>query len=108
MLTYVFCVLVGHIINNLFTLREGCATIIKNSPRGYITRMEEQMNTGKVKWFSAEKGYGFVITDEGVEIFVHFSAINVDGFKTLSEGQAVTFDIESDDRGQKAVNVTPV
>ncbi len=65
------------------------------------------MSSGKVKWFSAEKGYGFITSDEGVDIFVHFSSINVDGFKTLSEGQAVTFDVESDARGQKAVNVTP-
>ncbi len=65
------------------------------------------MSSGKVKWFSAEKGYGFITSDEGVDIFVHFSSINIDGFKTLSEGQAVTFDVESDERGQKAVNVTP-
>ena len=65
------------------------------------------MSSGKVKWFSAEKGYGFITSDEGTDIFVHFSSINVSGFKTLSEGQAVTFDVESDDRGQKAVNVTP-
>lgn len=66
------------------------------------------MSTGKVKWFNAEKGYGFITSDEGTDIFVHFSSINVDGFKTLNEGQAVTFDVESDARGQKAVNVTPV
>ncbi|MBR2902688.1 MAG: cold-shock protein [Clostridia bacterium] len=66
------------------------------------------MSTGKVKWFNAEKGYGFITSDEGTDVFVHFSSINVDGFKTLNEGQAVTFDVESDARGQKAVNVTPV
>ncbi len=66
------------------------------------------MNTGKVKWFNAEKGYGFITSDEGTDIFVHFSSIKVDGFKTLNEGQTVTFDVESDARGQKAVNVTPV
>lgn len=70
--------------------------------------MEGQMSTGKVKWFNAEKGYGFITSDEGTDVFVHFSSINVDGFKTLNEGQAVTFDVESDARGQKAVNVTPV
>ncbi len=66
------------------------------------------MSTGKVKWFNAEKGYGFITSDEGTDVFVHFSSINVDGFKTLNEGQAVTFDVESDARGQKAVNVTPI
>lgn len=66
------------------------------------------MSTGKVKWFNAEKGYGFITSDDGTDVFVHFSSINVDGFKTLNEGQAVTFDVESDARGQKAVNVTPV
>ena len=55
------------------------------------------MNNGTVKWFNAEKGYGFISNDEGGEdVFVHFSAIQVDGFKTLAEGQKVTFDTEPD------------
>lgn len=63
------------------------------------------MTTGKVKWFNAEKGYGFITTDEGKDVFVHYSAIKVDGFKTLDEGQAVTFDITESDRGPQASNV---
>ena len=51
--------------------------------------------TGKVKWFNAEKGYGFIEREEGGDVFVHFSAIQADGFKTLEEGQAVEFDVGS-------------
>ncbi|MEG0274856.1 cold-shock protein [Amedibacillus sp. YH-ame10] len=64
------------------------------------------MSTGKVKWFNAEKGFGFITTDEGKDVFVHYSSINIDGFKTLEEGQAVNFDIVDSDRGQQASNVT--
>lgn len=63
------------------------------------------MATGKVKWFNAEKGYGFVTSDEGTDIFVHYSAIQGDGFKTLDEGQAVSFDVTQSDRGPQASNV---
>jgi len=65
----------------------------------------ERMATGKVKWFNAEKGYGFITTDEGQDVFVHFSAIQQDGYKSLDEGQAVSFDVLEDDRGKKASNV---
>ena len=63
------------------------------------------MNKGTVKWFNAEKGFGFIQRDNGSDVFVHFSAIQGDGFKTLEEGQAVTFDVEDSDRGPQAVNV---
>lgn len=63
------------------------------------------MNKGTVKWFNSEKGYGFIKTEEGKDVFVHFSAIVADGFKSLEEGQNVTFDIEEGDRGPQATNV---
>ena len=66
------------------------------------------MNTGKVKWFNAEKGYGFITTGEGKDVFVHYSSIQADGFRSLEEGQTVTFDIVEGDRGQQAANVTVV
>jgi CspA family cold shock protein len=60
---------------------------------------------GKVKWFNAEKGYGFIESDEGGDVFVHFSAIQTEGFKTLEEGQSVEFDIVEGARGPQAANV---
>jgi CspA family cold shock protein len=60
---------------------------------------------GKVKWFNAEKGYGFIEREDGGDVFVHFSAIKAEGFKTLDEGQAVEFDIVDGDRGPQAANV---
>lgn len=67
------------------------------------------MNKGTVKWFNSVKGFGFITNEEtGEDVFVHFSGINIDGYKTLNEGQNVTFDIEQGDRGPQAVNVTVV
>lgn len=69
------------------------------------------MNHGTVKWFNAEKGYGFITNEDGGEdLFVHFSAIVSDGFKTLSEGQKVTYDMEDDPKSGKprAANVSVV
>ena len=60
---------------------------------------------GKVKWFNAEKGYGFITGEDGNDVFVHFSAIQAEGFKSLDEGQAVTFDLQQGNRGLQAANV---
>jgi CspA family cold shock protein len=63
------------------------------------------MSTGLVKWFNDAKGFGFITTDEGNDVFVHFSAIQGDGFRSLSEGDAVSFDVEKGTKGLQAVNV---
>ena len=64
------------------------------------------MSNGTVKWFNAEKGFGFISQESGDDVFVHFSAIQGKGFKTLEEGQSVSFEIEEGPRGKQASNVT--
>ncbi len=64
------------------------------------------MATGTVKWFSAEKGYGFISAEGGKDVFVHYTAIQSDGFRTLQEGQTVQFDIVEGKKGPQAANVT--
>ncbi|MBW4884243.1 MAG: cold shock protein CspC [Bacillus sp. (in: Bacteria)] len=66
------------------------------------------MEQGTVKWFNAEKGFGFIERENGDDVFVHFSAIQSDGFKSLDEGQKVTFDVEQGARGAQAANVQKV
>ena len=63
------------------------------------------MSDGKVKWFNPKKGYGFIATEDGRDIFVHYSSISGDGYKTLAEGDTVTFDIVQGDKGLRAENV---
>ena len=66
------------------------------------------MKTGKVKWFNAEKGYGFIQREGAKDLFVHFSGIKSEGFKTLQEGWTVEFDVITGDRGEQAANVVHV
>lgn len=66
------------------------------------------MANGTVKWFSEKKGYGFIETEEGTDVFVHHSGINATGFKTLNEGDSVTFTVEQGQKGPAAVDVTVV
>ncbi len=62
---------------------------------------------GTVKWFNAQKGFGFISDEQGNEVFVHFSGLAMDGYKSLDDGQSVTFDITEGKRGPQAVNVKP-
>ena len=64
------------------------------------------MKTGTVKWFNNAKGYGFIVQEGGPEVFVHYSAIQGEGYKTLAEGQEVEFEISDSDKGPQATNVT--
>ncbi len=66
------------------------------------------MTNGIVKWFNERKGYGFIEQDEGPDVFVHHSGINAAGFKSLNEGDRVTFEVEDGQKGPRAVNVTVV
>ncbi|MCF0260855.1 MAG: cold shock domain-containing protein [Erysipelotrichaceae bacterium] len=66
------------------------------------------MNTGKVKWFNAEKGYGFITGEDGKDIFVHYSSINQKGYRSLDEGQTVSYDEIDSSRGKQASNVSVV
>ncbi|HPC94513.1 MAG TPA: cold shock domain-containing protein [Sedimentisphaerales bacterium] len=66
------------------------------------------MLQGKVKWFNPRKGYGFIATPDGPDVFVHYSSIGGEGFKTLREGDEVTFDVVEGEKGLRATNVKPV
>ena len=66
------------------------------------------MFKGTVKWFNNQKGYGFICDEAGNDVFVHYSGLNMEGFKSLEEGQAVTFDVIDAEKGKQAANVTVV
>jgi CspA family cold shock protein len=68
----------------------------------------KKVMTGTVKWFNNKKGYGFITKDDGEDVFVHYSAIDMEGFKTLEEGQRVEFEIEQSEKGPQAVQVKPM
>jgi cold shock protein len=87
-------------ICQLDSLKFGTATLLRKEGAS--------MANGIVKWFNERKGYGFIEQDEGPDVFVHHSGINAPGFKTLNEGDRVTFDIEEGGKGPRAVNVTVV
>lgn len=73
---------------------------------GLLSNVEKKMAKGTVKWFNESKGFGFIACEDGTDVFVHFSAIQGDGFKTLQEGEPVTFEVEMGPKGPKAANVT--
>lgn len=83
--------------DNQYFLRSFAGTFINNN-----------FMTGQVKWFDSKKGYGFITGENGKEIFVHFSGIMSDGFKSLNEGQQVEFEVGNGAKGEQAVNVTVV
>jgi CspA family cold shock protein len=71
----------------------------------HFRRRSNKMSNGSVKWFNDAKGYGFITSEEGSDVFVHFSAIQGDGFRSLAEGDSVSFDIEKGPKGLQAINV---
>jgi CspA family cold shock protein len=73
--------------------------------QGTVKWFNSEMAQGTVKWFNSEKGFGFITKEDGNDVFVHFTAIKGDGFKTLEEGQRVSFDVTQGNRGDQAANV---
>lgn len=92
-------------LDNINTLM---ITFLYANPRIKDQVLGGMLVLGKVKWFNQEKGYGFIERDDGGDFFVHFSAIQEEGFKTLAEGQRVEFDIVEGARGPQAANVAKV
>jgi cold shock protein len=77
-------------------------------PGPSFVRKEESLAQGTVKWFSNEKGFGFIEREGGDDVFVHHSAVNMDGYRSLTEGQKVEFEIVQGDKGLQAANVQPI
>jgi CspA family cold shock protein len=83
----------------------GTGTISEKIPTGTATRRRKMVN-GVVKWFNDSKGFGFIQQENGEDVFVHFSAIQSDGFKTLTEGEKVKFEVQKGPKGLQAANVS--
>lgn len=95
------------LLTNYFTFSGHCDILTLLQMCSKISFLEVSiMNNGTVKWFNNQKGYGFISDEAGNDVFVHFSGLNMDGFKTLEEGSAVAFDVIEGNKGPQAVNVT--
>lgn len=81
---------------------------ISNQQKRYRRRFKKMRSTGTVKWFNDAKGFGFITSEAGEDVFVHFSAITAQGFRSLAEGATVEFDVVQGPKGLQAANVTPV
>ena len=84
------------------------ATVAANAAGFWLWQEGWVLAQGTVKWFSNEKGYGFIEREDGDDLFVHFSEINIDGYRTLAQGQTVEFEVTQGDKGLQASRVTPV
>jgi CspA family cold shock protein len=95
---------------NKSNAREDRVCVIKagNSRLGVRKVMSEQLETGIVKWFNDEKGFGFIAREGGEDVFVHFTAINSEGRRSLQEGQNVSFEVTAGQKGPQAENVTAI
>jgi cold shock protein len=82
--------------------------VFSSHARRHLLKEGKSVATGKVKWFNSQKGYGFITTDEGEDVFVHYSAIAGSGFRTLDEGQRVSFEVTQGPKGLQAANVSKV
>ena len=92
-------------INFTFTRCCGILNTVVNATDIYFLE-DFAMNKGTVKWFNNQKGYGFICDEAGNDVFVHYSGLNMEGFKTLEEGAAVEFEVVNGEKGPQAVNVT--
>ena len=97
----------GQLLIGRFANRNcGRASPTTGAARRVTREVERHMPQGRVKWFNNAKGYGFIVQEGGPEVFVHYSAIQGEGYKTLAEGQEVEFEISDSDKGPQATNVT--
>ena|SRR5271157_3219051 len=85
-----------------------CYWLKHETETGRICQEDDYMAQGTVKWFNESKGFGFVTSEDGSDVFVHYSSIQGDGFKTLAEGDRVSFDVEKGPKGPKAINVVKI